>query len=64
MTAERERSVVDAAPKGLFIGGRWRDAGSGATLSVEDPSTGAVLCDVADATADDAVAALDAAAGV
>jgi succinate-semialdehyde dehydrogenase / glutarate-semialdehyde dehydrogenase len=64
MTAERERSVVDAAPKGLFIGGRWRDAGTGATLSVEDPSTGAALCDVADATADDAVAALDAAAGV
>jgi succinate-semialdehyde dehydrogenase / glutarate-semialdehyde dehydrogenase len=64
MTAERERSVVEAAPKGLFIGGRWRDAGTGATLSVEDPSTGAALCDVADATADDAVAALDAAAGV
>jgi succinate-semialdehyde dehydrogenase / glutarate-semialdehyde dehydrogenase len=64
MTAVRERSVVEAAPKGLFIGGRWRDAGTGATLSVEDPSTGAALCDVADATADDAVAALDAAAGV
>ena len=63
MTAERERSVVEAAPKGLFIGGKWRDASGNATLSVEDPSTGTTLCDVADATPEDAVAALDAAAG-
>jgi succinate-semialdehyde dehydrogenase / glutarate-semialdehyde dehydrogenase len=63
MTAERERSVVEAVPKGLFIGGNWRDAGGNATLSVEDPSTGTTLCDVADATPDDAIAALDAAAG-
>ncbi|HET7310163.1 MAG TPA: NAD-dependent succinate-semialdehyde dehydrogenase [Mycobacteriales bacterium] len=61
MTSERERAVVDAVPKGLFIGGRWRDASGGATLSVEDPSTGASLCDVADGTAADAAAALDAA---
>ncbi|HET6818550.1 MAG TPA: NAD-dependent succinate-semialdehyde dehydrogenase [Mycobacteriales bacterium] len=64
MTADRERAVVEAVPKGLFIGGRWREASGGATISVEDPSTGETLCDVADGTPDDAVAALDAAAGV
>jgi succinate-semialdehyde dehydrogenase/glutarate-semialdehyde dehydrogenase len=55
------RAVIDAAPKQLLIGGRWRDASGGETLSVEDPATGEALCSVADATADDAVAALDAA---
>src|SRR4051812_7388788 len=61
MGEERERAVVAAVPTGLFIDGKWRDAGGGAHLSVEDPSTGEPLCEVADATADDAVAALDAA---
>ena len=55
------RAVIDAAPKQLLIGGQWRDASGGATLSVEDPANGEALCSVADATADDAVAALDAA---
>ncbi|HTU98617.1 MAG TPA: NAD-dependent succinate-semialdehyde dehydrogenase, partial [Solirubrobacteraceae bacterium] len=44
----------------LYIGGRWRDGAKG-TLSVEDPSTEEPLCDVADASVDDAKAALDAA---
>jgi succinate-semialdehyde dehydrogenase / glutarate-semialdehyde dehydrogenase len=48
----------------LFIGGEWRDASGGATLGVEDPSTGEVFAEVADATPADAVAALDAAARV
>src|SRR4051795_2972840 len=61
MGEERERAVVAAVPTGLFIDGKWRDAGGGARLTVEDPSTGEALCEVADATADDAVAALDAA---
>ena len=56
-----EQSVVEAVPKGLFIGGEWRDASGGATLAVEDPATGKTLCEVADATPDDARAALDAA---
>ncbi|MEO8714475.1 MAG: NAD-dependent succinate-semialdehyde dehydrogenase, partial [Acetobacteraceae bacterium] len=38
--------------------GEWRDGAKG-TLSVEDPSTATPLCDVADASADDARAALD-----
>lgn len=60
-TATQEQSVVDAVPKGLFIGGAWRDASGGGTLGVEDPSTGAELARVADATVDDALAALGAA---
>jgi succinate-semialdehyde dehydrogenase/glutarate-semialdehyde dehydrogenase len=55
------RTVIEAAPKQLLIGGQWRDASGGETLAVEDPATGESLCSVADATADDATAALDAA---
>jgi succinate-semialdehyde dehydrogenase / glutarate-semialdehyde dehydrogenase len=59
---EREAAVVAAAPKQLLIGDAWRDAEGGATLPVEDPSTGETLCEVADATPADGVAALEAAA--
>jgi succinate-semialdehyde dehydrogenase / glutarate-semialdehyde dehydrogenase len=60
--ATQEQTVVDRVEKRLYIGGEWRDAGEGDTLAVEDPSTGEPLCEVADATAEDARAALDAAA--
>jgi succinate-semialdehyde dehydrogenase/glutarate-semialdehyde dehydrogenase len=53
--------VIENAPRQLFIGGDWRDASGGATLPVEDPATGETLCEVADATREDATAALDAA---
>ncbi len=59
--ATREGQVVDAVEKRLLIGGEWRDAGEGGTIAVEDPATGEVLCEVADATPGDAQAALDAA---
>ncbi|MEU4223723.1 NAD-dependent succinate-semialdehyde dehydrogenase [Nonomuraea sp. NPDC026600] len=58
----RERSVVEAAPKQLFINGKWIDASSGATFDVLDPSTGKLLCAVADASPEDGMAALEAAA--
>ena len=61
-TAQLESTVVDAAPKQLLIGGEWRDATGGATLAVEDPSTGEAICEIADATPEDAQAAIDAAA--
>jgi succinate-semialdehyde dehydrogenase / glutarate-semialdehyde dehydrogenase len=64
ITADRETAVVEAAPTQLYIGGEWRDAAGGETLAVEDPSTGETLVEVADATADDAVAALDACVAV
>jgi succinate-semialdehyde dehydrogenase / glutarate-semialdehyde dehydrogenase len=57
----REAEVVDAVPKQLFVGGEWRDAGEGGTLTVEDPATGEPLCEVADARPEDADAALAAA---
>jgi succinate-semialdehyde dehydrogenase/glutarate-semialdehyde dehydrogenase len=57
-----ERVVIEAAPKQLFIGGKWVDASSGATFDVLDPSTGEVLCAVADASPEDGKAALEAAA--
>ncbi|HXD66328.1 MAG TPA: NAD-dependent succinate-semialdehyde dehydrogenase [Solirubrobacteraceae bacterium] len=60
ITASQEQQVVDQVPKQLYIAGEWRDGAKG-TLSVEDPSTAEALCDVADASVDDAKAALDAA---
>ncbi|MEX1141001.1 MAG: NAD-dependent succinate-semialdehyde dehydrogenase [Thermoleophilaceae bacterium] len=62
VVAAGERSIVDAVPKRLLIGGEWRDGDGGATLAVDDPATGEILCEVADASAADAAAALDAAA--
>ncbi len=61
MSATAEKSILDAVKTQLFIGGEWRDAGEGSTLEVEDPSTGETLVAVADATVDDAKAALTAA---
>jgi succinate-semialdehyde dehydrogenase / glutarate-semialdehyde dehydrogenase len=63
-TATQEQSAVDSVPTQLFIGGEWRDASGGATLDVEDPSTGETITAVADATPDDAKAALDACVAV
>ena len=61
ITAPAEQRIVDEVPKQLYIGGEWRD-GAKVTLSVEDPSTReAPLCEVADASTDDAKAALTAA---
>jgi succinate-semialdehyde dehydrogenase/glutarate-semialdehyde dehydrogenase len=60
ITPSQEQQVVDQVPKQLYIAGEWRDGAKG-TLSVEDPSTEEPLCDVADASVDDAKAALDAA---
>jgi succinate-semialdehyde dehydrogenase / glutarate-semialdehyde dehydrogenase len=60
ITASEEQRIVDEVPKQLYIGGEWRDGAKG-TLSVEDPATGESLCEVADASTDDAKAALDAA---
>ncbi len=56
-----ERAVLDAVPKQLHIGGAWRGATGGGTLPVEDPATGEMLVEVADATVEDGRAALAAA---
>jgi succinate-semialdehyde dehydrogenase/glutarate-semialdehyde dehydrogenase len=59
--ATPEQTVIENAPNQLLISGEWRDASGGGTLAVEDPSTGQTLVEVADATPEDAKAALDAA---
>ena len=55
--ADSERAVLDPIPKRLLIGGEWREASGGGTLTVEDPATGEALCAVADATVEDGLAA-------
>lgn len=46
-------------PTRLWLGGKLTDSATGATFPVEDPATGAVLAEVADASADDGLRALD-----
>ena len=58
---KREAAVLESVPKGLFIGGKWRQ--TAAHFDVTDPATGDVVARVADATPADARAAIDAAAG-
>ena len=60
-TSTGEQTVVEGVKKQLLVGGEWRDASGGRTMPVEDPSTGEILCEVADAQPEDALAALDAA---
>ncbi|WP_166462632.1 NAD-dependent succinate-semialdehyde dehydrogenase [Amycolatopsis acidicola] len=59
MTIDQERAAIAAAPKQLLIGGKWGDASGGGTFGVHDPSTGEVLCQVADGTPEDGARALD-----
>jgi succinate-semialdehyde dehydrogenase / glutarate-semialdehyde dehydrogenase len=59
--ATEERTVVDKVEKRLYVAGEWRDASGGATLEVIDPATEEPLCEIADGTPEDAMAALDAA---
>jgi succinate-semialdehyde dehydrogenase/glutarate-semialdehyde dehydrogenase len=54
-----QQDLLAKVPTGLFIGGEWRETEK--TIDVFDPSTGAVLASIADASAADATAALDAA---
>ncbi|WP_020142718.1 NAD-dependent succinate-semialdehyde dehydrogenase [Terracoccus sp. 273MFTsu3.1] len=61
MAAVTQKSVIDAVPKGLLIGGQWRDGSDGQTIAVDDPSSGRVLTHVAAASVADGRAALDAA---
>jgi succinate-semialdehyde dehydrogenase / glutarate-semialdehyde dehydrogenase len=61
--ATEAKTAVEGVENRLYIGGEWRDATGGATLEVIDPSTEEPICEVADATPEDAMAALDAAAG-
>ncbi len=56
-----ETRLLDAVPTLLYIGGEWVAASGGATFDVTDPSTGAVIATIADASPVDGMLALDAA---
>ncbi len=49
--ATEEQQVVEKVQNKLYIGGEWRDASGGGTLSVIDPATEEPICDVADGDA-------------
>ena len=53
--------LAKTGSRGLFIGGQWRESGSGKRFEVHDPADESVITDVADGDTTDAMAALDAA---
>ena len=55
-----ESALLAKVPTGLFIGGEWTPGADG-TFPVKDPSTGDTLVEIADASPDDGIRALDAA---
>ncbi|MEA2439224.1 MAG: succinate-semialdehyde dehydrogenase / glutarate-semialdehyde dehydrogenase [Thermoleophilaceae bacterium] len=57
-----EQSVVEAVPKKLYVGGKWRDGSAEGPIEVEDPATEETIAEVANASAEDASAALAACA--
>ncbi len=56
-----KHASVQNVPTQLFLGGEWRDASDGGTFAVDNPATGEILAEVASATVEDGLAALDAA---
>jgi acyl-CoA reductase-like NAD-dependent aldehyde dehydrogenase len=56
--------LLRKTPKGLWIGGEWRDGASGRRFAADDPATGDILAEVAHAEVYDALAAMDAAVAV
>jgi succinate-semialdehyde dehydrogenase / glutarate-semialdehyde dehydrogenase len=52
-------SVTNSIPTGLFIGGQWRESSTGRAFAVFDPGTAAQIAEVADASVEDAMAALE-----
>jgi succinate-semialdehyde dehydrogenase/glutarate-semialdehyde dehydrogenase len=62
MSNATETTLLESVPDGLFIGGEWRSAASGATLNVYDPATGELVKTIANGGVEDGAAAMDAAA--
>ncbi len=56
-----EKDLLATVPTGLFIDGKWVQGSGEGQISVEDPATGKVLLEIANATSKDALAALAAA---
>ncbi|MGH3621107.1 MAG: NAD-dependent succinate-semialdehyde dehydrogenase [Sciscionella sp.] len=63
MSGSDFQAMIDGVPKDLYIDGEWRPSADSSRFAVADPGNEQRLCDVADGQADDAKAALDAAAG-
>jgi succinate-semialdehyde dehydrogenase/glutarate-semialdehyde dehydrogenase len=61
MTALDDRPWVAKIPTDLYIGGAWRTASRPDPIAVQDPATEGVLAQVADASPEDGLAAVDAA---
>jgi succinate-semialdehyde dehydrogenase/glutarate-semialdehyde dehydrogenase len=61
MSNATEATLLESVPDGLFIGGEWRSAASGATLNVYDPATGESIKSIANGDVEDGAAAMDAA---
>jgi succinate-semialdehyde dehydrogenase/glutarate-semialdehyde dehydrogenase len=59
VTDEQISRVLNAVPKGLLIGGKW--ISTEGSVQVENPATGRVLAEVADASPEQGIEALDAA---
>jgi succinate-semialdehyde dehydrogenase / glutarate-semialdehyde dehydrogenase len=56
-------NLLANVPTDLWIGGKWRKASDGGRFDVFDPATENKIASVANATVDDAIAAVDAAQG-
>jgi len=56
-----EKEVLAKVPTGLYIDGKWVAGHGEKPIRVEDPATGKTLVEIANATSDDALAALTAA---
>ena len=54
--------LINAIPTDLYIDGQWRPAADGKLIPVVDPATEQVIAEVSSGSADDATAAVDAAA--
>ncbi len=59
VTDETVSRVLNAVPTGLLIGGKWISTEH--TIDVENPATGQIIAQVADATPEQGIEALDAA---
>ena len=62
MSTDDQTGLLPDDHRNLFVAGTWRPASGGARFDVLDPADGSVITDVADGSAKDAMAALDAAA--
>ncbi|MEN9751036.1 MAG: hypothetical protein RLZZ600_83 [Actinomycetota bacterium] len=59
-----EAELLAKVPTQLYINGQWVAGSTGKTIPVHDPATGAVLANIADASPEDGIRALDAAVAI